>query len=245
MTCACDNIASGITACAMREFENALDVVGYNYVGRWRERAETFYDEDRRLYPARRFCGSENPSVGGERGVYRKNGLFGGYDTATLEHEALWRYTASRDFVAGDFLWTGIDYLGETRWSRRGAGCGPIDTAGFEKDSYYYFRSIWNSNDVTLHLLPHWNHKGSEGEFIRVVCYTNCDEAELFINEKNAGRRGLALPPRTGAVNNWYERSDVHATTNDLHLVWDIPYEAGRASRRWLQGRKGSCGDGA
>ncbi|MCD7776697.1 MAG: DUF4982 domain-containing protein [Firmicutes bacterium] len=227
VTCACDNIASGSTACAMREFENALDVVGYNYVGRWRERAETFYDEDRRLYPARRFCGSENPSAGGDRGVYRKNGPFGGYDTATLGHEALWRYTASRDFVAGDFLWTGIDYLGETRWPRRGAGCGAIDTAGFEKDSYYYFRSIWNSNDVTLHLLPHWNHAGSEGEFIRVVCYTNCDEAELFINGKSAGRRGLALPPRTGAVNNWYERSGVHATTNDLHLVWDIPYEAG------------------
>ncbi len=227
VTCACDNIASGSTACTFREFENVLDVVGYNYVGRWRERAETFYDEDRRLFPSRRFCGSENPSVGGERGVYRPRGFFGGYDTATLGHEALWRYTASRDFVAGDYLWTGIDYLGETRFPRRGAGCAPIDTAGFEKDSYYYFKSVWNTDEVTLHLLPHWNWQGDEGEYKRVVCYTNCDEVELFVNGRSAGRKGIALPPKTGAVNNWYERSGIHATTNDLHLVWDIPYEAG------------------
>ncbi len=164
VTAACDNIASIPGICAKREFEEALDVVGYNYVGRWRNRAETFYEEDRELYPQRRFIGSENPSVGGVRGEYKTGDVFGDYSTLTMHHEALWRYTAAHDFVAGDYLWTGIDYLGETGWPRRGAGCGPLDTAGFEKDAYYYFKSIWNKKETTLYLAPaHWNFEGEEG----------------------------------------------------------------------------------
>lgn len=226
VTSACDNIAAGGTSRTLREFENELDVVGYNYTGRWRERAETFYDEDRHLFPKRRICGSENPAVGGDRGIYDVDSFWGSYATATMHHEALWRYTVSRDFVAGDFLWTGIDYLGECRWPRKGAACGPIDTAGFEKDAYYYFRSIWNKDEITLHLLPHWNWAGQEGEFKQVVCYTNCEEVALYCNGKLVGKRGYACP-RFGAVNNWYERSNKHATTNDLHLSWDVPYEPG------------------
>lgn len=132
--------------------------------------------EDRHLFPQRRICGSENPAVGGDRGIYKEDFFWGSYATATMHHEALWRYTVSRDFVAGDFLWTGIDYLGECRWPRKGAACGPLDTAGFEKDAYYYFRSIWNKDAITLHLLPHWNWTGQDGEFKQVVCYTNCEE---------------------------------------------------------------------
>ncbi len=221
VTSACDNIVSGSAYRTLREFENELDVVGYNYVNRWRDRAETFYEEDRFLYPKRRICGSEHPSVGGERGKYGK-----GYATATLHHEPLWRFTISHDYVAGDYLWTGIDHLGETRWPRRGAGCGALDTAGLEKDSYYYFMSIWNKEKHTLHILPHWNWEGEEGQFKQVVCYTDYEEVELFINGKSAGRKGMACP-RYGAVNNWYERNGVYATTNDLHLTWDIPYEPG------------------
>lgn len=225
VTSACDNIQSIEKWRTLRAFENELDVVGYNYVGRWRNRAETFYEEDRALYPSRRMIGSENPSVGGVRGEYSQDGPRS-YVKATLCHEALWRYTLSHDFVAGDFLWTGIDYLGETRWPLRGAAFGPIDTAGFKKDSYYYFRSIWNSNDITLHILPHWNHAGKEGEFMQVVCYTNCDEAALYINDRLVGRRGYK-PNRTGAKNAWNEGFDFTSTTNDLHLLWDVPYEKG------------------
>ena len=224
VTSACDNIASIAPARALREFENALDVVGYNYVARWRERAETFYEEDRVEFPKRRMIGSENPSVGGFRGVYDNSG-WGNYQTATMHHEALWRYTISHDFVAGDYLWTGIDYLGETRWPSRGAACGPIDTAGFKKDSYYYFKSIWNQKEITLHLLPHWNWQGDEGEFKQIICYTNCDEVYLYFNGKLVGRRGYTCP-RYGAKNAWYEGRGNH-TTNDLHLSWDVPYEAG------------------
>ncbi|MCM1190211.1 MAG: DUF4982 domain-containing protein [bacterium] len=226
VTSACDNIAANSTGRTLREFENVLDVVGYNYVGRWRGRAETFYDEDRQLFPKRRMCGSENPSVGGDRGIYGDDPFWGSYAKATLHHEALWRYTVSRDFVAGDYLWTGIDYLGECRWPRKGASCGPLDLAGLEKDSYYYFRSIWNKEDYTLHLLPHWNWPGQEGQFKQVVCYTGCEEVELYLNGRLIGKKGLACP-RYGAENNWYEHSGRHATTNDLHLTWDVPYEPG------------------
>lgn len=226
VTSACDNIAAVESIRTLREFENALDVVGYNYVGRWRERAETFYEEDRTAYPQRCMIGTENPSAGGVRGDYSLDGGFRNYVCATLHHEALWRYTASHDFVSGDYLWTGIDYLGETRWPRRGAPCGPIDTAGFKKDTYYYFRSIWNTKEITLHLAPHWNFEGQEGCYKQVVCYTNCDEVKLYINGKFVGSRGYRCP-RYGAVRAWNEGFFTYATTNDLHLVWDVMYEPG------------------
>ncbi|MCM1044628.1 MAG: DUF4982 domain-containing protein [Candidatus Gastranaerophilales bacterium] len=226
VTSACDNIAAVESNRTLREFENALDVVGYNYVGRWRERAETFYEEDRAAYPKRRMIGTENPSVGGRRGDYTDNGVWGSYANATMNHEALWRYTISHDFVAGDYLWTGIDYLGETRWPSRGAFFGPLDTAGFPKDSYYYFRSIWNTKKITLHLLPHWNWQGEEGIFKQVICYTNCEKVNLYINGRLVGARGYECP-RYGAKKAWNDNMGKQITTNDLHLSWDVPYEPG------------------
>ena len=229
VTSACDNIVAVEPIRTSREFENALDVVGYNYAGRWRERAETFYEEDRMEFPKRRMIGTENPSAGGTRGDYSGKGRFGSYANASMGHEALWRYTASHDFVSGDFLWTGIDYLGETRWPSRGAGCGPLDTAGFRKDTYYYFRSIWNKKAVTLHLAPSsWNFAGEEGSYKQVICYTNCDEVKLFINGKYVGSRGYECP-RYGCVKAWNDGWEKRGriTTNDLHLSWDVVYEPG------------------
>lgn len=223
---ACDNIAAAEPSRALREFENSLDVVGYNYVGRWRERAETFYEEDRALFPGRRLLGSENPAVAGIRGNYTEKSDSGSYENATLQHEALWRYTISHDFVAGDYLWTGVDYLGESHWPSRGSSFGPLDTAGFRKDAFYYFKSIWNDREITLHLLPHWNWKGQEGRFKQVVCYTNCDEVFLYCNGKLVGRRAYACP-RYGARKDWGDGSRTEITTNDLHLSWDVPYEPG------------------
>lgn len=226
VTSACDNIASVPAWSATEEFLNALDVVGYNYVGRWRNRAETFYEEDRVLHPSWRMIGSENPSVGGIRGKYKENGVAIPLEARTLVNEALWRFTLTHDYVAGDYLWTGIDYLGETRWPFRGAPFAPIDTAAFEKDSFYYFRSIWNEEDITLHILPHWNWQGDEGEFKQVICYTNCDEVKLYINGRMVATRGYACP-RMGARKNWNDPVNRHATTNDLHLTFDVPYEPG------------------
>ncbi len=227
VTSACDNIASIEPIRTRREFENALDVVGYNYVGRWRERAETFYEEDHELFPDRRVIGTENPSVGGIRAEYNDDGWFGNYAAQTMHHEALWRYTVSHDFVSGDYLWTGIDYLGETRWPRRGAPCGPLDTAGFEKDSYYYFKSIWNEDEITLHIAPsHWNFEGEEGRYRQVVCYTNCDEVKLYINDVYVGSRSYECP-RYGCTKAWNDNWNKHTTTNDLHLSWDVLYKPG------------------
>ncbi|MBR0517614.1 MAG: DUF4982 domain-containing protein [Firmicutes bacterium] len=228
VTSACDNIVAIEPIRTNREFENALDVVGYNYVGRWRERAETYYDEDRHEFPNRRMVGTENGSAGGTRGDYSNKGRFGNYVNASMRHEPLWRYTVSRDFVAGDYLWTGIAYLGETRWPSRGAMGAPIDSAGFKKDAYYYFRSIWNNKDTTLHIAPHWNWAGEEGVYKQVVCYTDCDYVKLYINGKFVAERGYQLP-RFGVRKAWNEgfgRSQ-HVTTNDLHLVFDVAYEPG------------------
>ena len=227
VTSACDNIVAAAPSTTRREFEEVLDVVGYNYVGRWRERAETFYDEDRHDYPKRRVVGTENGSAGGTRGVYGKPGeMWRDYRTATMRNEFLFRYMAGRDFVSGDYLWTGIDYLGETRWPSRGAGSGPIDSAGFPKDTYYYFRSIWNEDATTLHVLPHWNWEGDEGEFKTVIVYTNCEEVDLFINGRLVATRGTKVP-FYGARTAWYDRGPGRPTTLDLHLTFDVPYEKG------------------
>ncbi|MEG0742946.1 MAG: DUF4982 domain-containing protein, partial [Clostridia bacterium] len=149
------------------------------------------------------------------------------YLRATMNHEFLWRYTMSRDFVAGDFLWTGIDYLGESEWPSKGSASGPIDTAGFPKDTFYYFRSLWNEKDTTLHLLPHWNWQGQEGQFKQVVCYTNCEYVKLYLNGCLVGTKGYDCP-NVGALKAWNDRAKwTNPTTHDLHLVWDLPYEAG------------------
>jgi beta-galactosidase len=228
---ACDQIAAPEPQRVTEAFENTLDVVGYNYTARWGIRAETLYDEDRRKFPKRRMIGAENPSAGGIRAFYviRSNEKFFrlDYDMVTHNNEFLWRYTASRDFVAGDYLWTGIDYLGEARWPFKNAVSGPIDTAGFPKDTFYYFKSIWNKNDITLHLLPHWNWMGREGEFIPVLGYTNCDSVSLYLNGRLVGTKGYDFP-NVGALGAWNIRAKNSCpTTHDLHLQWDVPYEAG------------------
>ena len=228
VTSACDCIAASSGA-TLHAFEEALDVVGYNYVDRWRERAETQYDEDRRLFPGRRFVGTENASAGGERGIYSpRDGIRSDradYTIWTHRHEWLWRYMASRDFAAGDYLWTGIDYLGECGWPRRGSSSGPIDSAGFPKDTYYYFRSIWNTKETTLHIVPHWNWPGKEGEYIPVIVYTNCDRVDLYINNRKVGTKACGAP-YYGAVRSWNDPRK-ETTTHDLHLTFDVVYEPG------------------
>jgi beta-galactosidase len=227
---ACDNISAPEPGHTRHEFANALDVVGYNYTARWGLNAETLYDADRKEFPNRIMIGSENPSAGGIRGFYD---LLGEgiwrmkYDTVTHNNEFLWRYTAGRDFVAGDYLWTGIDYLGESRWPMKGAPSSPVDLAGFPKDTYYYFRSIWNKDKITLHIAPHWNWKGKENEFVTVIGYTNCEEVSLYLNGRLVGTKGYDCP-NVGSVGMWNNPAKkTHPTTHDLHLSWDVPYEMG------------------
>ncbi len=243
VTAGCDQIASEpLTNRVRPEFLALLDVVGYNYVDRWRDRKERYYSIDRAAFPQRRVIGTESGSMSGTRGDYR--GLFPSDAPAAaapgpammlrggrgrnIDVEQLWRFVSTYDYVAGDFMWTGIDYLGESRWPGKGSSAGVIDTCGFRKDGFYFYQSQWTDKPV-LHLFPHWNWKGREGQFIPVTCYTNCDTVELFLNGKSVGAKGYAFP-RYGMEDrygNTGARARVPRTTNDLHLEWDVPYEPG------------------
>src|SRR5579883_1506851 len=233
VTAACDQIAAEPKAAPV-EFLSQLDVVGYNYADRWRERRELYYSIDKAAYPHRKFIGTESSGMGGVRGDYSwllpgaSPSPFGFRRNSLLDTEQLWKFVRDYDYVSGDFMWTGIDYLGEARWPSRSATAGVLDTCGFKKDGFYFYRSQWTEKPV-LHLFPHWNWKGREGEFIPVMCYTNCDTVELFLNGKSLGVKGYEFP-RLGMqtrYGNYPARARVLRTTNDLHLEWDVPYEPG------------------
>ena len=216
-------------------FLNMLDIVGYNYVDRWHERRELFYSIDRHDHPNWKMTGTESVSIPGIRGNYYGGG-FGGIDSSVIRPanmasvvraEQLWKFVSLHDYVIGDFMWTGIDYLGEARWPSKNAGSGVIDLCGFPKDGYYFYQSQWTAKPM-IHLAPHWNWKGREGRVIQVMAYTNCDSVELFLNGKSFGIKALDFP-RQGNSGAWnrYDRPLVNTTTSDLHLLWDVPYEAG------------------
>lgn len=125
-------------------------------------------------------------------------------------------------------MWTGIDHLGEARWPMKGSSSGVIDTCGFKKDGFYFYQSQWTDKPV-LHLFPHWNWKGKEGQMIPVTCFTNCETVELFLNGRSLGVKGYEFP-RMGMEGRWGnlpDRAKVLRTTADLHLSWDVPYEPG------------------
>jgi len=231
VTVACDNIAAEPKA-TPQAFLDKLDVVGYNYVDRWRDRREKFYSIDRQDYPKRKFIGTESPGLGGVRGAYRLGDeppIFGERSSNNrIEAEQLQKFVQTYDYVSGDFMWTGIDYLGESFWPGKLASSGVLDTCGYPKDAYYFYQSVWTSKPV-LHLFPHWNWQGHEGEIVTVGCYTNCDTVELFLNGKSFGKKGFAFP-RPGMVKQWGTyppRGKALQTTADLHLAWDVPYAPG------------------
>jgi beta-galactosidase len=245
VTSACDHIAAHVPA--TEAFLQALDVVGYNYVDRWAERRELYYSIDRHNHPQRVMIGTENASVAGVRGEYDlevSRGWRGPYHTRMIRAEQLWKFTRLYDYVAGDFMWTGIDYLGEVRWPAKNASCGPIDLCGFPKDEYYFYQSQWTDEPV-LHLLPHWTWPGREGEVVPVICYTNCDSVELFLNDQSYGAQVMSFPrygmdPSKG----WGEQdfaSFAHPATADLHLRWTVPYEPGVLKAVGMRGGEVVC----
>lgn len=254
VTAACDKIfAEPISA--PPEFAALLDVVGYNYVDRWLDRANTYYSDDHRLFPQRRFVGTESVSMGGVRGDYRilihdisatqpspeilppPSTLPGAIrrrfrplppQNRQIDVEQLDKFVRTNNYVSGDFMWTGIDYLGEAFWPSRSASFGVLDTCGFKKDGYYFYQSQWTSKPM-IHLFPHWNWRGREGQVIPITVYTNCDTVELLLNGKSFGTKGYEFP-RHGMMEdygNYPERAREIRTTADLHLSWDVPYEPG------------------
>jgi len=122
-----------------------------------------------------------------------------------------------KPWVIGEFVWTGFDYLGEPTpyddfWPSRSSYFGICDLAGLPKDRYYLYRSRWNKEDETLHILPHWNWEGREGETTPVFVYTNYESAELFVNGKSQG----------------IQRKNNETPQNRYRLMWmDVKYEPG------------------
>jgi beta-galactosidase len=213
-------------------FLEAEDVVGYNYVDRWHERRELFAEEDRHDHPDWKMVGTESGtmfqslderySLGDDTAVVRPN-----YISSMIPAERLWKWVTLHDYFSGDFMWTGVDYLGESFWPFKGFGAGAIDITGRPKDSYYLYQSLWTAPPM-LHLFPHWNWAGRRGQVIPVLAYSNCNTVELFLNGRSLGEQRREFPAQ-GTSGGWnsYALPVIAATTGDLHFRWDVPYEPG------------------
>ncbi|HEY1848515.1 MAG TPA: glycoside hydrolase family 2 TIM barrel-domain containing protein [Opitutaceae bacterium] len=243
VTVAMDNIFNQ-SGPAPEAFTSLLDVVGYNYVDRWGSRRETQYSDDRHAHPGWKFLGTEETGIPTSRGEYEFGSLLGDNDSddhlvlgngpvgplyvaSTIRASRLWEFAATRDYVIGQFTWTGVDYLGESKWPMKATSFGALDTCGFKKDSYYYFKSLWTTEPM-IHLLPHWNWPDRVGKVIPVVAYTNCSAVELFLNGQSLGVKSREFPSE-GVSEAWnhYDEPKVEATTSDLQLAWDVRYEPG------------------
>ena len=203
----------------------ALDLIGYSY-------AHNNYHLFPEVYPGKKFIASETTSALATRGHYdmpsdtirrwpprwdlplldgNLDNTCSSYDNCSAPwgstHEETWKIIKKHDFLSGMYIWTGFDYLGEPTpypWPSRSSYFGIVDLAGFPKDAYYMYQSEWTDKPV-LHVFPSWNWK--EGDTIDVWAYTNCEEVELFLNDKSVGRK-----KKTG---------------DDLHLMWRLPFTTG------------------
>ena len=226
-----DKISADSTPATLA-FLNELDIVGYNYVDRWHERRELFASEDRHEHPDWKMIGTESGtifqsvderySLGDDPTRVQPN-----YNYGMLQAERLWKWITLNDYYAGNFMWTGVDYLGESTWPYKGFASGAMDITGLPKDVYYLYQSLWTPGPV-LRLFPHWNWPGRHGQVIPVLAYTNCNIVELFLNGRSLGEKRLEFPAQgtSGGWNN-YAQPLVNPTTTDLHLSWDVPYEPG------------------
>jgi beta-galactosidase len=206
-------------------FGALLDIPGLNY-------RVHLYEEAFNKFPQGFILGSETASTVSSRGIYKfpvvqdKMKQYDDFQSSSYDLEACsWSNIPDEDFVLqddkpwviGEFVWTGFDYLGEptpydTRWPSRSSYFGISDLAGLPKDRYYLYRSRWNANDETLHILPHWNWEGREGKTTPVFVYTNYSSAELFVNGKSMG----------------IQKKHDATPQNRYRLMWmDVKYEPG------------------
>ncbi|MBQ0060803.1 MAG: DUF4982 domain-containing protein [Bacteroidales bacterium] len=179
-----------------REITKPLDVAGYNYI------IQNDVDGEHKRYPQRMAYGSEETTACGTRGIYyddRKNGRMASMNrtdtTYTNIIERGWKFYAERPWTSGIFYWTGFDYRGEPNplsYPAVGSEFGILDYCGFEKDEAYYLKAWW-TNEPVLHIFPHWNLKGHEGEQVEIWAYSNCDEVELTVNGKKLGKKAMPV----------------------------------------------------
>lgn len=188
------------------------DVAGYNYI------LQNPVEQHRKDYPGRRALGSEETTGCGTRGIYfdahdkghmvAHNRKPNGSDSLLNCIERGWKFYDERPYLAGLFYWTGFDYRGEPnpmKFPATGSQFGILDYCGFPKDEAWYLKSWWTDEPV-LHILPHWNLQGHEGDSIDIWVYSNCDEVELTVNGKKLECKPM---PRNG------------------HLSWKAVYQPG------------------
>jgi len=196
----------------------AFDIVGFNY---GEERPDPFHQK----YPKRPLFGSETASSVCTRGEYADDPLrntvncYDGVVPWGKTPEGWWRFYGSRDWEAGGFAWTGFDYRGEPTpygWPSINSQFGIVDMCGFPKDYFYYYKAWWRK-EPSLHLFPHWNWHGREGDEIPVWVYSNLDEVELLVNGRSLGSQKV---PRLG------------------HVEWKVRYEPGAIEARGMSGGK-------
>ena len=195
-----------------REMVKGLDVVGFNYI------VQNDVDNQKKNNPTWKIVGTEETTGCGTRGWYFKDEKYPGRMVSlnrTMEQnyeniiERGWKFYDERPWAAGLFYWTGFDYRGEPNplsYPAHDSEFGILDYCGFPKDEAYYLKSWWTDEPV-LHIFPHWNLQGHEGEEVEVWAYSNCDEVELKVNGKKLGRQPM---PRNG------------------HLKWKAVYQPGR-----------------
>ena len=195
-----------------REMVKGLDVVGFNYI------VQNDVDNQKKNNPTWKIVGTEETTGCGTRGWYFKDEKYPGRMVSlnrTMEQnyeniiERGWKFYDERPWAAGLFYWTGFDYRGEPNplsYPAHDSEFGILDYCGFPKDEAFYLKSWWTDEPV-LHIFPHWNLQGHEGEEVEVWAYSNCDEVELTVNGKKLGRQPM---PRNG------------------HLKWKAVYQPGR-----------------
>jgi beta-galactosidase len=198
--------------------DEAIEVRGWSYhVG-------PAMDAYHREHPSQPNVGSEQGSTVGTRGIYaddKARGYVSSYDDFAPEWaqtaETWMSFFATRPWLSGGFVWTGFDYRGEPTpygWPCISSHFGILDTCGFPKDNFWYYQAWWSDHPV-LHVMPHWNWPGREGQDIDVRALTNCEEVELFLNGQSLGRK---------------------AVTPYLQLKWKVPYAPGTLSARGYNG---------
>jgi len=235
-------------ACVHNGLADAIDLVGFNY-------KPTQYDNVLQDHPEWIVYGAETSSCVSSRGVYHLP--VENYDKhSSLQVSSYdiisppWAYPPDFETFAqesmprslGEFVWTGFDYLGEPTpyngrdnetdgkwggdWPSRSSYFGVVDLCGFPKDRYYYYQSVW-TDDPMVHILPHWNWEGSEALTIPVYCYTNCDEAELFLNGESLGKKVMGVDKTTiPAEFNWWKRPET-SWDSPYRLNWNVKYQPG------------------
>ncbi len=182
-------------------------VMGYNYM------VQGNIDEHHSKFPWQAGVGTEETNTRCTRGIYITDRLKGFLAPTNrmpenVGTESGWKFYSARKFLAGLFYWTGFDYRGEPHpfgWPQVSSQSGLLDLCGFPKDTYYYLKSWWGDKPV-LHVATHWNWKNEVGKAIKVIVYSNCEQVELFLNNKSLGKKTM---PVNG------------------HLEWNVKYHPG------------------